>query len=161
MRSEIVHPPTPGYYAAVPSSGFSDRVVVEYYNGVPSVLIVEIDGVPVLVWMLHGHDDDVRLWVYVPLSPAEVEEMTDSPPLLLTDWLAERPARTIYLGVADAEVLTLVVTWDVPRAPGAQMASLAVDAVLAELRRALLHELPVMTSRAFRDTESNMRHLVA
>jgi hypothetical protein len=161
MLDSLSHPPTPGYYAHVPSGGLNDRVVVDYYNGKPSILLLELDEVPVLAWLMQGHDTDVQLWIYVPLVSEEADELIDSPPLLLTDWLARRSGRKAYLGLADEAVLVLIVPWTVPDSSGDQIAVLATQVVSDEVDRALQQQLPTATSRALRVTRPAVRELLS
>ncbi len=165
IRATAVHAPTPGYYAHVASSARSDSVVLDEHNGVPSLLILEIDDAPVLAWMIHGHGETAQIWIYLPLLPEEAGELVEHPDVLLARWVTERKGREAYLGMAgDDGVLVLVAPW---RVPNVSPMSLIVDVVRAinnEFERALAlsprSELPEVTTQTLRKGERLSRQLV-
>lgn len=148
MAIRLNHAPTPGHYAHVASSGLTDSVVLDRFGGRPSLLVLEIDETPVLAWMMHGHEDEAELWVYVPLVADEAELMLDDPPLLVAKWLADRSGREAFVAVAVDGILLVSTLWTVPDVAPVELPSAAARAIREEPGRALQEDLPSDTRRA-------------
>jgi hypothetical protein len=139
-------------------------VELDRYNGVPSLLILEIDEVPFLAWMIHGHGQASQVWVYLPLLPEEVEELVDKPDTPLAEWVTQRKGRAAYLGLADAQgVLIVVVPWRVPNVEPRSLLFAVVSGTRAEIQRAMVlyrqSELPEPTSQVLKIGEKLSRAL--
>ncbi|SDT39774.1 hypothetical protein [Actinoplanes derwentensis] len=139
----LTHVPTRGHYAHIASSACTDTVVLAEYNGRPTLLMLEIDDMPVLAWMLQGADDSQQLWVYVPLTAAELDDFYRDRPDALADWLRPRHGRDAYVAIAQDGVLLLANAWRLPDVSAKQFTNHAARAALDEIRRTLsVPELP-------------------
>lgn len=139
----LTHAPTRGHYAHIASSACTDTVVLVEYNGRPTLLMLEIDDTPVLAWMLQGADDVQQLWLYVPLTGAELDDFYRERPAVLADWLRPLHGRDAYVAIAYDSVLLLANLWRLPDAPAGQFTTRVAHAALDELRRTLsVRELP-------------------
>ncbi|MFC0533190.1 hypothetical protein [Phytohabitans kaempferiae] len=161
MAVRVTHGPTPGHYAHVASVGRTDSVVLDEYNGVPSLLILEIDDVPILGWMVHGHGQEHQLWIYLPLERDEVEELLDDPTVLMAEWVAHKAGRAAFLGMARRGVLILTSEWVVPRVSPKALPLAAARANRDELERvlSLSNDLPGVTTEALRASERTSQEL--
>lgn len=158
---QATHAPAPGRYAHLASIGLTDRVVLDYYNGHPSLLILEIDETPVLAWMALGHGGLAELWIYVPLTDEEAESLTDDPPALLVDWLAHRVGRDVFLGLAENGVLVFTTGWQVPDASPNRLHADAINFAVGELLKALqsAEALSQEARRTLSDSKPKFREL--
>lgn len=161
MTIQATHAPAPGHYAHLASTGLTDRVVLDYHNGHPSVLILEIDETPVLAWLLLGHGGLAELWIYVPLTSEEAESLTDDPPVLLVDWLARRVGRDVFLGLAEDGILVFTTSWRVPDASPSRLPADAINFAVGELLQAIqsAEALSKDTRRSLSDSKPKFRKL--
>lgn len=131
----LTHVPTRGHYVHIASSACTDSVILDEYNGRPTLLMLEIDDTPVLAWMLQGADDSQQLWLYVPLTADEVDDFHRGTPAVIADWLRPLHGRHVYVGIAYERVLVLAHLWRLPDVPAKQFTNHAARAALDELRR--------------------------
>lgn len=74
-------------------SGYTDQVVLNSWNGRPTLTITVIDDAPHMHWLVEGHVEDRDVWLEMQLTWAEANHLIDSGPLYLDKWVAERPGR--------------------------------------------------------------------
>jgi hypothetical protein len=160
MPMRLTHRPTRGLYAHVASSARTDAVELDRYNGQPSLLVLEIDDIPVLAWMALGAGEDHQLWLYVPLTAAEVHDFYASKPDLIADWLRPMAGREAYVGIAGHGILVLTTVWALPDVPADQFSRRVAQSVLEEVQRVLgLPEVPEGLNRELRGIKSDARVL--
>lgn len=139
----LTHVPARGHFAHIPSPGCTGAVVLADYNGRPTLSMLEIDGIAVLAWMFDGAGEAWQWWLYVPLTAAEPDEFQRERPALIADWLRPRHGRAVHVGVAHDGVLVLVGPWRLPDVTAEAFTGQAIEAVSAEVRRALgVPEIP-------------------
>jgi hypothetical protein len=129
--------PTPGFFAYVASSAQSDSLVLDTYNGVPSLLVLEIDSVPYLAWMSHGHGRPTQMWLYIPLAVDEGDYVIDRPDLPVADWITAKVGRAAFVGVAREDVLLIVAPWEIPPVAPSSLLTEIVGKAVGEMYKAL------------------------
>jgi hypothetical protein len=161
MTIEATHVPAPGLYAHLASTGLTDRVVLDYHNGRPSLLVLEIDETPVLAWMMLGHGSTAEVWLYLPLAGDEAETLVDEPPVALAEWLSHRVGRVAFVGLAEDGVLIFTAGWRVPDLPAKQLPARAVEAAVEEMLQASrsAEALPLEARQALGNSQPRFREL--
>jgi len=150
VKTRMAHAPTPGHYAHVASAARTDSVVLDEYNGLPTLLVLEIDEVPVLAWMIHGAGGEYQLWLYIPLTGEELSDLYASDLTMLAEWVTRLAGRDSFVGLAADSVLILTTPWLVPEGEAGDLLGAALDAVARELKRSLASDLPEKTGRELR-----------
>lgn len=74
----------------------NERLVLNRHDGVPTLFIEEVQGEPVLHWMVAGYVEPYDLWVIVPLTWSEAEEI-----------IQERPDLDLYLAKRSGQPATV------------------------------------------------------
>ena len=65
----------------------ADSLMLDYWNGRPSVWMSSNSGDPFLHWMILGHNEDFELWLHARLSWQVADEIAKRTPKLLDDAL--------------------------------------------------------------------------
>lgn len=84
----------------------SNLLVLKSHNGRPS-LFIELEEVQddagettllhKLTWLVFGHSEDFDLWLQLPLTLDEANDMVDGGPRLMDRYIASNPGRLITL----------------------------------------------------------------
>lgn len=80
-----------------PDTPPTDQVVLDCWNGRPTVSIDAFERDTALQWLLLGHAEPFDVWLTVPLSRDEAEELILHPPGDLDHWVAHRKGREAQL----------------------------------------------------------------
>lgn len=76
-------------------SVMTDRLVMDYSNGRPSVYLSLLDGTPALHWMILGQNEPFDVWLNVELSGEEAEKFAQNPPARLDSFVSRLNGRHV------------------------------------------------------------------
>jgi hypothetical protein len=115
----------------------SDSVVLDYWNGRPSVWMSSSAGEPFLHWMVLGHTEDFEVWLHARLTWDVADKFASAAPLRLEQALALIPGAPVRIVLEDAGRPILFTDIEVPVRTGLVAAVMApfVEAMEIEMHR--------------------------
>lgn len=94
-----------------------ESVVLDFWNGRPSIWLSTNDGDPFLHWMIIGHNETYDLWMHARLSWAVADDMVSNPPVSIDDALTRMPGADAQFVMLNAGRPFLQLNWTVPNNP--------------------------------------------
>jgi hypothetical protein len=91
-----------------------DQVVLDSWNGRPSIWMSANKGDPFLHWMLLGHNELFDLWIHARLTPAVADHLAEHPEENIDDVLTLIPSAPVRFVLEDSGRPLLFTDWDVP-----------------------------------------------
>ncbi|WFE57856.1 hypothetical protein [Micromonospora sp. WMMD712] len=138
--------------------------IIDRYNGVPTLGVVEAGGEPCLFWRVLSDDDHVSVWLYVPLTREDEEHLDadDDSDVLESIVIASPGPRYTTMGVAYDNRLIFEREWQLSANLTADEAALACLEFCAESMRVALAQnppLPATRRKIVQKASDAVRHL--
>ncbi len=92
----------------------TDSVMLDYWNGRPSLWLSVADGEPYLPWLMMGYTEPHDVWLHMRLDWDSADTIVENPPERIQDFLDSRvgaPARLVL--ETDGRVIAII-DWTVP-----------------------------------------------
>lgn len=93
----------------------TDHLILDYWNGRPSVWMSANNGDPFLHWMLLGHNEPFDLWMHARMTWAVADRLAENPVDKVDDVLAQIPGALVRFVLEDSGRPLLFTDWSVPR----------------------------------------------
>lgn len=100
-----------------PTGTMTNRVILDYYNGRPSIWVSVVDDEPQLHWLVLGYLEDFDVWIDVPLTWEEADQVIEHPPLALVDFLRQHAGQPARLRLSEGSHVSpplIALTWLLP-----------------------------------------------
>lgn len=122
----------------------AERVVLDKWNGRPTLAVDLYEQGIVLRWLLLGQVEPFDVWLTLPITSAEAEELIQHTPKGLVDWISHRKGRPVLVRLdrfgskSDKPITVAQESWVVPGDVNVVSEALLVmnDAVKAQFGQA-------------------------
>jgi hypothetical protein len=155
--------PEVGNLAWAPLTTIEAVEIFDRYNGVPTLGTVRAAGTSHLFWRAIGYTADVSLWLYVPLTTSDCDQIDDDEGPGIVDGIVFRSPtqRFIAVGVAVEHRLVFEREWRLPA--GLQQSEILtplLEFTSEALRMALDQDLPLSRRELMQRASEVVGHLV-
>lgn len=72
-----------------------ETVALDWANGRPSLAVTDDHGDLRLRWMIIGHVEAFEVWLVVPVSEGEANQIIENPPINVEDWVVGLSSRQV------------------------------------------------------------------
>ena len=139
-----------------------ERVVLDYHNGRPSVLLSESADGPILHWLIFGYTESFDLWLHLRVPPGVAAEIVNRPPVLLDGVLPLAEGRWARFGLYDGDRPLVLGDWHVPPAATlAQGLQTFAGSVAAAIAKAQKNEADPADVKPLSAAEDELTQLLA
>jgi hypothetical protein len=157
--------PILGSLAWTPLPGADEIDIYDRFNGVPTLGILRTSQAPPhLFWRVIGYVTEFSFWLYVPLTPAEVERLAIAAEPDLLDGITHyaEQSRSASVAVALDNRLIFERGWLLPGRLGpADLQAAFLDHLIETLSAALEHDLPPSRREVYERAEAVAKRLAA